>query len=319
MLKNPGSQLHQAMMRIQGRCFWALSGTPIENSLTDLWAVMNWVNRGLLGSQRFFRDHFIRPILADVEGRMSEALRKLIAPYILRRTKEEVLADLPDLTAELVVCEPEEEQRKVYEEEQSRVRNYILSERENQGELRSDFMVLKALIRLRQIANHPRLVETGYEGNSGKFSEVFRMLGEVIASGHKVLVFSSFVKYLKMVAEETMVRGWKYAMLTGLTADRECRIFLISVKAGGVGLNLTEADYVFILDPWWNVAAENQAVSRAHRIGQKRAVFVYRFITAGTLEEKILAIQERKQRLADSVITAATSIPLTDEELLEVL
>ena len=142
---------------------------------------------------------------------MSEALRKLIAPYILRRTKEEVLADLPDLTAELVVCEPEEEQRKVYEEEQSRVRNYILSERENQGELRSDFMVLKALIRLRQIANHPRLVETGYEGNSGKFSEVFRMLGEVIASGHKVLVFSSFVKYLKMVAEETMVRGWKYA------------------------------------------------------------------------------------------------------------
>ena len=113
MLKNPGSQLHQAMMRIQGRCFWALSGTPIENSLTDLWAVMNWVNRGLLGSQRFFRDHFIRPILADVEGRMSEALRKLIAPYILRRTKEEVLADLPDLTAELVVCEPEEEQRKV--------------------------------------------------------------------------------------------------------------------------------------------------------------------------------------------------------------
>ena len=261
---------------------------------------------------------------------MSEALRKLIAPYILRRTKEEVLADLPDLTAELVVCEPEEEQRKVYEEEQSRVRNYILSERENQGELRSDFMVLKALIRLRQIANHPRLVETGYEGNSGKFSEVFRMLGEVIASGHKVLVFSSFVKYLKMVAEETMVRGWKYAMLTGLTADREqtirhfqadpeCRIFLISLKAGGVGLNLTEADYVFILDPWWNVAAENQAVSRAHRIGQKRAVFVYRLITAGTLEEKILAIQERKQRLADSVITAATSIPLTDEELLEVL
>lgn len=163
---------------------------------------------------------------------MSEALRKLIAPYILRRTKEEVLADLPDLTAELVVCEPEEEQRKVYEEEQSRVRNYILSERENQGELRSDFMVLKALIRLRQIANHPRLVETGYEGNSGKFSEVFRMLGEVIASGHKVLVFSSFVKYLKMVAEETMVRGWKYAMLTGLTADREQTIRAFSGRPG---------------------------------------------------------------------------------------
>lgn len=329
-LKNPGSQIHQAVLRIRGKWFIALSGTPVENSLSDLWAIMNLVNRNMLGTHHFFKAHFIRPILADVEGRMSVALRKLIAPYILRRTKEEVLAELPELTSELVVCEPEEAQQKMYGEEQSRVRNYILGKRERQEELRSDFMVLKALIRLRQIANHPRLVEPEYAGDSGKFREVFRMLGEVIDAGHKVLVFSSFVKYLNLVAEEVERRGWKYAMLTGATADREqeirrfasdkaCKLFLISLKAGGVGLNLTEADYVFILDPWWNLAAENQAVGRAHRMGQKQAVFVYRFITAGTLEEKILLIQQRKQRLADAVVGVPAGVPLNDEELLEAL
>lgn len=330
ILKNPGSQIHQAILRIQGKWFFALSGTPVENSLSDLWAIMNLVNRNMLGTHHFFKVHFIRPILADVEGRMSVALRKLIAPYILRRTKEEVLAELPELTSELVICEPEEAQQKRYEEEQSRVRNYILGKRERQEELRSDFMVLKALIRLRQIANHPRLVEPEYSQDSGKFREIFRMLGEVIGAGHKVLVFSSFVKYLNLVAEEVEQRKWKYAMLTGTTVDREreirrfasddtCKLFLISLKAGGVGLNLTEADYVFILDPWWNLAAENQAVSRAHRMGQKQAVFVYRFITAGTLEEKILAIQQRKQRLADAVVGVSNAVPLNDEELLEAL
>lgn len=330
VMKNPDSLLHQAILRIRGKRFFALTGTPIENSLTDLWAIMNLVNRNMLGSHRFFRNHFIKPILADIEGRMSAALQKLIAPYLLRRTKEEVLADLPELTSELVVCEPEEEQRRMYEEEQSRVRNYILGKREAQEGLRNDFMVLKALIRLRQIANHPRLVDATYAADSGKFREVFRMLADVISAGHKVLVFSSFVKYLNMVADEADALGWEYAMLTGATTDREqeiarfatdpaCRIFLISLKAGGVGLNLTEADYVFILDPWWNLAAENQAVSRAHRMGQKQAVFVYRFITAGTLEEKILSIQQRKQQLADSVLTTTSPVPLSDEELLEAI
>lgn len=329
-LKNPGSQLYQAILRIQGICFFALSGTPVENSLSDLWAVMNFVNRNVVGSHHFFRLHFIRPILTDKNGQMGVILKRLIAPYILRRTKEEVLAELPDLTSELILCEPEEEQWKYYEEEQSKVRNYILDRRESQEGLRNDFMVLKALIRLRQIANHPRLVDVAYKYGSGKFREVFRMLHEVIGAGHKVLVFSSFVKYLQMVEEEVKQCGWKYAMLTGMTrereevirrfsADQECRLFLISLKAGGVGLNLTEAGYVFILDPWWNLAAENQAIGRAHRLGQKQAVFVYRFITAGTLEEKILRIQQRKQQLADTVISVSSPMPLNDEELLEAL
>lgn len=330
VMKNPGSQLHQAVLRIQGRYFYALSGTPVENSLTDLWSVMNLVNRDMLGSPHFFRRYFVKPVLTDPDGPQKKVLQKLIAPYILRRTKEEVLTELPELTTELVMCEPTDGQRHVYEEEQSRVRNYILDKKEAQEGLRNDFMVLKALIRLRQIANHPRLVDPDYPDDSGKFREIFRMLGEVIGSGHKVLVFSSFVKYLKMVAGEAEGKGWKYAMLTGGTSDREqeierfssdeaYRIFLISLKAGGVGLNLTEADYVFILDPWWNLSAENQAVSRAHRMGQKKAVFVYRFITAGTLEEKILRLQQRKQQLADAVITTTTTVPLSDEEIMEAL
>lgn len=330
MMKNPGSQLHQAMLRIQGQWIYALSGTPIENSLTDLWSVMNLVNRDMLGNHHFFRNHFIKPILTDPEGQMGVTLQKLIAPYVLRRTREEVLADLPELTSELVLCEPEEQQRKIYEEEQSRVRNYILDRVEAQEGLRNNMMVLKALIRLRQIANHPRLVDETYVSDSGKFREVIRMLGDVVGAGHKVLVFSSFVKYLNLVAGELKDLGWKYAMLTGSTTDREqeihqftsdpgCHIFLISLKAGGVGLNLTEAGYVFILDPWWNLAAENQAVGRAHRMGQKQAVFVYRFITAGTLEEKILLIQQRKQQLADSVLAVSAPVSLSDEELLEAL
>lgn len=330
MLKNPASRMHQAMLQLHGRWFYALSGTPVENSLNDLWAVMNLVNRGVLGSHRFFKIHFIKSVVLEPEGKEAELLRKLISPYILRRTKEEVLADLPELTTELVRCEPTEEQQKVYAEEQARVRNYLLGKREAQEGLRHDFLVLKALIRLRQLANHPRLTEVDYTGESGKFNEVCWMLEEVTGAGHRVLVFSSFVKYLYMVAEYARQREWRYAMLNGSTRDREqeiqrfisdpeCRLFFISLKAGGVGLNLTEADYVFILDPWWNLAAENQAVGRAHRLGQKRAVFVYRFITSGTLEEKILAIQNRKQKLADAVISTSASIPLDDDELLEVL
>ncbi len=330
MLKNPDSQLHQALLRIQGKHFYALSGTPVENSLTDLWAIMNWVNRDMLGSHHFFRKNFIKPILQEPESPRKYALQKLIAPFVLRRTKEEVLPELPELTTAMVVCEPTDEQRKIYEEEQSRVRNYILDKKDACESLRNDFMVLKALIRLRQIANHPRLVNAGSCAGSGKFLEITGMLKEVVETGHKVLVFSSFVKYLEMVAAEATAKGWKYAMLTGSTggreqeirrfsSDPECRVFLISLKAGGVGLNLTEADYVFILDPWWNLSAENQAVGRAHRIGQKRAVFVYRFITASTLEEKILKLQQRKQQLAEMVIGASSTVPLSDEEMLEVL
>jgi SNF2 family DNA or RNA helicase len=184
---------------------------------------------------------------------------------------------------------------------------------------------------LRQLANHPRLLDDFEEGESGKFEEIFRMLENVVAENHKVLVFSSFVKHLELIKSRIEKENWKYSILTGQTSNRkevirqfqedpENRIFLISLKAGGVGLNLTSADYVFIIDPWWNPAAENQAISRAHRIGQNKHVFVYRFITQGSIEEKIQQLQNRKSSLADKFINSNNPLQeLTQEELLKLL
>lgn len=312
-LKNPSSLVHRAARQLNSDFFIALSGTPIENSLSDLWSLMEIINKGLLGTYASFQDYFIRPIVADSKGIRSEMLHKLVAPYILRRTKEEVLQDLPERMDEMVFCEPGEEQKKCYEEELSRTRNLILEKITGTEDDSNRFVILQSLTRLRKLAIDPRLVHRDHPCESSKFNLVFSMLEEIAGSRHKVLLFSDYVSFLKLVAEEMEQRSWKYAMLTGSTRNREevinrfsndpeCRFFLISLKAGGVGLNLTGADYVFILDPWWNVAAEEQAVSRAYRIGQKRSVFVYRFITEGTLEEKILTMQKDKQNLVDAVI-----------------
>ncbi len=313
--KNRDSQVYQAVTLIRGDHFIALSGTPIENSLSDLWSLMSVINPGLLGNHATFYNYFIRSITVDVKGQHSEALRKLIHPFILRRTKEEVLNDLPERTDELIICETDPEQQKMYDEELSKARNRILESKLLQEKSGTEtFGSLQAIMRLRQIANHPRLADPEYTHSSGKFREIFRMLEELVNTPHKVLLFSDYVTYLELAGEEMQNRGWEYAMLTGKTTQREevirsfatrpqCHFFLISLKAGGVGLNLTEADYVFILDPWWNLAAEEQAISRSHRIGQKRAVFVYRFITTGTLEEKILYIQQQKQDISDAIIS----------------
>lgn len=311
--KNRSSQLHQAVSQIQGDFYIALSGTPIENSLSDLWSLMEVINKGMLGTHAAFRNYFIRPITTNIQGIHSETLHKLIAPYILRRTKEEVLQDLPERMDEIIMCEPDKEQKQVYEEELSKTRNLIMEKNTRQERGGGQAVILQSLNRLRQIANHPLLAIPGYSHGSGKFREVFRMLEEVADTGHKVLLFSDYVSFLDLIAKEMNYRKWKYAMLTGETHNREevinyfasaldCHFFLISLKAGGVGLNLTQADYVFILDPWWNVAAEEQAISRAHRMGQKHSVFVYRFITEGTLEEKILNMQKDKQDLVNTVI-----------------
>jgi SNF2 family DNA or RNA helicase len=208
-----------------------------------------------------------------------------------------------------------DEQKSLYEEEKSLVRNKLIDNLDEIGLDKSTMMILKALTRLRQISNHPVMVEEDYEAGSGKYDEVFRNMESIVTEGHKVLVFSSFVKHLNLYANQLDEMGWKYAMLTGSTRNRagevemfqndpDCKIFLISLKAGGVGLNLTAADYVFILDPWWNPAAEMQALNRAHRIGQDKSVFVYRFISNNTVEEKIQHLQERKSELAKSFVTS---------------
>ena len=213
------------------------------------------------------------------------------------------------------------EQREVYQKEKNALRNTILQERH-----KNSFVALNGITRLRQLANHPHMVLADYEGGSGKMEQVLDAFETLVSEGHKVLIFSSFVTHLKLLADAFTEREWLYAMLTGSTLDRESEItrfsthndvsaFFISLKAGGVGLNLTDADYVFILDPWWNPAAELQAESRAHRIGQEKQVFVYRFITADTIEEKIRNLQESKSELAETFISENDPLKsLTDKE-----
>lgn len=328
-IKNPSSKLYRSMEQLQADHRLVLTGTPIENSLTDLWSQINFVNQGLLGSLNFFRRQFVSPIEKKKDQGKEERLKELINPFILRRTKEEVAQELPPVYEQTRYCNMTLEQKRMYEEEKSSVRNSILENLEKISLEKSAMIVLQALTRLRQISNHPVMVDEEYTNGSGKFDEVFMDIESVVAEKHKLLVFSSFVKHLDLYAERLKAMGWKYAYLTGKTTRREeqiklfqedpdCRIFLISLKAGGVGLNLTAADYVFILDPWWNPAAEMQALNRAHRIGQDKNVFVYRFISNDTVEQKIRHLQERKSALAKTFVTSNN--PLKDmkrEEILE--
>ncbi len=317
--KTATSLIHQAVSRIQALHRMALSGTPVENNLQELWSLMNVLNPNLLGDARTFQHAFVRPVTNEILGAAHnpivlqleesrrDTLRRLIAPYFLKRTKEEVLTDLPERQDEVVVCTMTDEQTREYAEELSKARNEWLDPQTataGEGGSNRQIYLLAALQRLRQIAN-----------GEGKLNVVFDYLENLRPTQHKVLIFSEYVSLLERVGSEMTSRGWNYALLTGQTQNREqvierfqgpqsadCQFFLISLKAGGVGLNLTAADYVFLLDPWWNRAAEEQAIARAHRIGQRRSVFVYRFVAADTLEEQILNLQDRKQSLIDSVM-----------------
>jgi len=331
VIKNPSSKLYNAIVTLQSDHKVVLTGTPIENSLTDLWSQINFVNPGLLGTLGFFKRSFVQPIEKKGDEEREEKLKELISPFILRRTKNEVARELPPVYEQVRYVNMAESQLRLYEEEKSQVRNALLENLEEVGLERSSIMVLQALTRLRQIANHPDLVEDFNGEESGKFTEVYRDIESVISEGHKVLVFSSFVKHLDLFRTRLEQDGIGYAYLTGSRNQRQreeavndfqtrsnCSLFLISLKAGGVGLNLTAADYVFILDPWWNPAAEMQALSRAHRIGQENRVFVYRFISNDSIEEKIQRLQERKRELAETFVTSNNPLKsLSEDELLE--
>ena len=327
-VKNPLSKTYKAISKLQSEHRMALTGTPIENSLSDLWAQMNFLNKGLLGNFAFFQKYFMTPIEKHNSIDQQEKLQVLIRPFILRRTKDEVARDLPPLMEQVIMCEMDDEQQKTYETEKSIIRNSILTGMEQEGVKNTAMLVLQGLTRLRQLANHPKLLADVEATESGKFEEIFRMLENVVAEKHKVLVFSSFVKHLELIKTRMEAENWRYSMLTGKTVNRgeviqqfqnddNNHIFLISLKAGGVGLNLTSADYVFIVDPWWNPASENQAISRAHRIGQNKHVFVYRFITKGSIEEKIQQLQTRKSSLAEKFINSNNPLQeITKDEIL---
>jgi len=328
-IKNSTSKTYKAIMELRAKHKLVITGTPIENSLSDLWSQMNFLNPGILGNLAFFKRSFITPIEKHANEEQQEKLQLMIRPFVLRRKKNEVAKDLPPLMEEVRICAMATEQQKMYDKEKSVIRNTILSAIEKEGLNKSQFVVLQGLTKLRQLANHPSLLEKETEESSGKFDEIFRMLEDLIAEKHKVLIFSTFVTHLELIQTRIEKENWKYSKLTGQTTKRENvirqfqddpnnRIFLISLKAGGVGLNLTEADYVFIIDPWWNPAAENQAINRAHRIGQDKHVFVYRFITENSIEEKIQKLKERKSSLADKFINSNDPFEkITNEEIVE--
>jgi superfamily II DNA or RNA helicase len=327
-VKNPGALTYRSIIQLPAARRFVLTGTPVENSLEELWAQFNFVNEGILGSLTSFKRDFVQKITREKDAGRERLLKRMIAPFLLRRTKEEVAPELPPLLQERVYCNMTGAQQVVYEAEKNRARNLLLEVMEHPGESRGAFVALRSLHRLRQVANHPLLVEPDYAGGSGKFDQIIMAFESLKASGHKVLVFSSYVRHLQLLARHFDARGWRHAMLTGDTRDREAEIrrfteerdvhcFFISLKAGATGLNLTAADYVFIIDPWWNPASEMQALSRAHRIGQEKKVIVYRYISSETVEEKMLLLQASKTALYDTFINTGSPLEYFSREELE--
>ncbi len=310
-IKNPHSQVSRACRRIHADHRLAMTGTPIENSSLELWSQFAFACPGLLGTERNFRLHYAHKIEEEPDGQRALALKRLIKPFLLRRTKQSVAPDLPEKQVMVVPCEMDGAQEELYKAAKAWVRADV--EEAFAKDVDVQVRILKGLLRLRQLANHPSLLHEEYRGRSGKFDVLCERVLEAVAEGHKALVFSGFVGMLGLVERRLRRAGVRYAYLDGSTTDRaeqvrrfqddpSVSVFLISIKAGGVGLTLTAADYVFIADPWWNPAVEAQAVDRAHRIGQKRPVFVFKLVSSGTVEEKIVALQDAKSALADSVV-----------------
>lgn len=317
-IKNPGSIISKAVNELNCRQKLILTGTPVENGTMDLWSQMNFINKGLLGTQGMFKKQFLQPIEKKNDMDKAAKLNAMIKPFIMRRLKSQVATDLPEKVISVKYATMTPEQEKAYEEVKRYYREKIVSEMTLPGLRNQQFTLLRGLTQLRQIANHPKLVDKHYTGDSGKLEDVIHMLEATASEGHKVLVFSQFVRHLSIVKEYLEGENILYAYLDGATKDRHAqvkafqenekiKIFLISLKAGGVGLNLTKAEYVFLLDPWWNPAVEAQAIDRAHRIGQENKVMIYKFITHNTVEEKIMALQERKMALAGELISTEES------------
>jgi hypothetical protein len=317
-IKNPGSIIAKAVNELNCRQRLILTGTPVENGTMDLWSQMNFINRGLLGSQGTFKRQFLLPIEKLNDKDKAAKLHAMIKPFILRRLKSQVATELPEKVVNVKYSTMTAEQEKAYEQVKGYYREKIVSEMGVPGLKNQQFTLLRGLTQLRQMANHPKLTDKDYAGDSGKLEDITHMIKATVSEGHKVLVFSQFVRHLAIVREFLQEENIKYAYLDGTTKDRqgqvkafqenpEIKLFLISLKAGGVGLNLTKAEYVFLLDPWWNPAVEAQAIDRAHRIGQENKVIIYKFITRNTVEEKIMALQERKMALAGELISTEES------------
>lgn len=331
-IKNPETQRYKAVRLLTSRNKIAITGTPIENNTFDLFSQLSFACPGLLGSKQYFKDTFSIPIDTFKSSKRAKELHQKVKPFILRRTKQEVAPELPEKTEMVLYCEMGEEQRGIYQAYEKEFREYISATTDDQLK-RSPMNVLKGLTRLRQICDAPALL--GDDALTGTTSAKINTLIEQIeskSSHHKILVFSQFVSMLDLISKELVSRRIGFEMLTGSTRNREAvvnafqsnpdsRVFLISLKAGGTGLNLTEADYVYLVDPWWNPAVENQAIDRAHRIGQDKKVIAIRLICPETVEEKIMLMQQNKQILADDLVKTGSSLlsSLSKDDLLSLL
>jgi len=317
-VKNAGTESAKAVRLLKGSHRLALSGTPVENHLGELFSLFEFLNPGMLNTANVFK--LAGGGIRNVGEESLTLLARALKPFILRRTKEQVARELPAKTEQTIYCEMEPAQRKLYNELRQHYRNTLLGKIQKDGLAKSKIQVLEALLRLRQAACHPALIDAKRSDEaSAKLDVLLARLRELTAEGHKALVFSQFTSFLKIVRRHLDEEGVVYEYLDGKTRDRQvpverfqndkdCKLFLISLKAGGLGLNLTAADYVFLLDPWWNPAIEAQAVDRAHRIGQTQQVFAYRLIAKDTVEEKVLELQKTKRDLASAIISQDNSL-----------
>ena len=332
LIKNPDSQRYKAVRMLQSRNKVTMTGTPIENNTFDLYGQLSFACPGLFGSKQQFADLYSTPIDQFKDSRRSEELQKKIKPFILRRTKEQVAKELPDKTEIVLYCEMGAEQREVYEANKKEIQDFILGKQEDELP-KSSMHVLKSITTLRQICNSAALLADGksYLQASSKIDVLMEQIASK-AGNHKILVFSQFVTMLDLIKKQLENRGIRYEYLTGQTRKRaevvssfqqnaDIPVFLISLKAGGTGLNLTEADYVYLVDPWWNPAVENQAIDRAYRIGQHKNVMAVRLICPDTIEEKIMKLQATKKDLVKDLIQTDGSLfkNLTKKELLGLL
>jgi len=313
-LKNPASHMAKTLREIPAQGRLALTGTPLENSLQDLWTLIDWVNPGLLGDRKRFQTLFRTPIEKHGDAAAQARLNHRLRPFMLRRTKEAVATELPPRTEILGRVDLPKSQQALYETVRSAMDARVREAVSKRGLAAARITVLDALLKLRQVCCDPALVKTEAARSvtdSAKRARLRDLLGELVAEGRRVLVFSQFVEMLRLIEADLAAAGISHLTLTGQTQNRaqvldsfaqgEAAVFLLSLKAGGVGLTLTEADTVILYDPWWNPAVERQAMDRTHRIGQDKPVFVHRLVAAGTVEEKILDMQARKQALADAL------------------
>ena len=331
-LKNSNTQNAKVVKEIKADTRYALTGTPIENSLAELWSIFDYIMPGYLFQYKKFKTLFETPIIKGNDTRAMKKLQMLIEPFVLRRTKKEVLTELPEKTITVLNNQMKEEQEKIYLNYLAQIKEDVAEAINVNGFERSHIQILAGLTRLRQICCHPGLFIKDYQEGSSKLEQCIEIVKDATEAGHKILLFSGYTSMFDIIEKELQEKSIKYFKLTGSTKvderikmvdefneNKDIKIFLISLKAGGTGLNLTGADMVIHYDPWWNASAENQATDRAYRIGQKNNVQVYKLITKNTIEEKIYELQQKKTQLIDNVLDTKTSFisKLSKEEIMK--